>query len=190
MLCECGIRFGVESIDVGRHRLRVLETCAYAQCTQHDILLYAIIFSALGVRLLREVVTEVEHLARCDALRQAVARLNPSRNLDAGYGVAYRYVHTRICATNDDDAGDTRRTWNGVVRAGIRSLREQNIYDFLKEKPVFIAAAVPVLALIALALRFIYKKWFIFRVSYISAFLSFALYIIKKLKNIKMQTKP
>ena len=35
----------------------------------------------------------------------------------------------------------------------------EGIYDFLKEKPVFIAAAVPVLALIALALRFIYKKY-------------------------------
>ena len=35
----------------------------------------------------------------------------------------------------------------------------ENIYSSLQEKPVFIAAAVPVLALIAAALRFIYKKY-------------------------------
>ncbi len=35
----------------------------------------------------------------------------------------------------------------------------ESIYNFLREKPVFIAAAVPVPALIALALRFIYKKY-------------------------------
>ena len=35
----------------------------------------------------------------------------------------------------------------------------EHLYSFLNEKPVFIAAAVPVLALIAVALRFIYKKF-------------------------------